>query len=93
MRWLLPLSGPGYRPVRIYRRPDKRSAIGQQGIFLRRIVMSFMLHCQKLACMALERLPISGEPRGVNKQWGKALIVTDGQLVKLGLRWIACLAH
>ncbi len=27
-----------------------------------------------------------------NKQWGKALIVTDGQLVKLAC-WIACLAH
>ena len=46
--------------------------------------MSFMLALPKLACMAPARLPIWVN-LVANKQWGKALIVTDGQLVKLGL--------
>jgi alcohol dehydrogenase len=51
---------------------------------LRRITMSFMLALPKIS---LHGAGAIGDMVKLvaNKQWGKALIVTDGQLVKLGL--------
>jgi lactaldehyde reductase len=51
---------------------------------LRRIIMSFMLALPKIS---LHGAGAIGDMVNLvaNKQWGKALIVTDGQLVKLGL--------
>ena len=51
--------------------------------------MSFMLALPKIS---LHRAGAIGDMVNLvaNKQMGKSLIVTDGQLVKLGLLWTVC---